>query len=196
MLTANKISLKPIELSDCKLLQHLMNDPLITGKTVGWNFPVSLHSQENFIRSLTTSQKDYRLVIMENESQKNIGITGLWDIDWQSRSARSGIKLLPPYMNKGYGSETIMLMTAWAFYSVGLRRLYAEILAMNQPSLALYTKKCQWRLEGTEREATFKAGEWHDLHNIAILKHEFDQLQEAQKYIHFVCPNNHTPTTN
>ncbi|MFC1171052.1 GNAT family N-acetyltransferase [Pasteurella multocida] len=194
MLTGEKVALRAIELKDSELLQHLMNDPLITGKTIGWTFPVSLHAQENFIKSLSNSNKDYRFIVVDKQTRAAIGLTGLWNIHWQNRSAESAIKLSPHESQKGYGTETIMLMMAWAFYTVGLRRLYAEILTENAPSLAVYLKKCYWRIEGTQREAIFKAGEWRDVHNIAILKEEFDQLPEAQKYIHFVCPNNKTPT--
>ncbi|MGC7560171.1 GNAT family N-acetyltransferase [Pasteurella sp. PK-2025] len=190
MIIGEKISLKPIELSDSELLQKLMNDPSIVNNTVGWSFPVSLHSQESFIKSLSGSNRDYRFIIMDNQSKQNIGVTGLWNIHWQNRSAESAIKLLPEACNRGYGTETIMLIMAWAFYSVGLQRLYAEILNINQASLSLYTKKCHWRSEGVQLKAVFKAGEWHNLHNIAILKEEFDLIDNAKKYIDFVCPSN------
>lgn len=196
MLIGKKISLKPIEIEDSKLLQQLMNDPLITNNTVGWSFPVSLHSQESFIKSLPSTQKDYRFIIKDNELQKHIGMTGLWNINWQNRSAESGIKILSQENNKGYGTESLMLMMAWAFYSVGLRRLYAEILSTNKPSLTLYIDKCHWRNEGVQKEAIFKAGEWCDLHNLAILKEEFDQHPDAKRYINFVCPTTHIAKKN
>lgn len=196
MLMSEKISLKPIEIGDSELLQKLMNDPLIVGNTVGWSFPVSLHSQEDFIKSLPNSQKDYRFIIKDNDSQRHVGITGLWNINWLNRSAESGIKILSEEKNKGYGTESLMLIMAWAFYSVGLRRLYAEILSINKPSLTLYVNKCHWRIEGIQKQAVFKAGEWHDLHTLAILKEEFDQHPEAKKYINFACPTKYLSETN
>lgn len=82
----------------------------------------------------------------------------------------------------------MMLVQAWAFYTIGLRRLYAEILAFNGSSLALYIKKCGWRIEGLQKEAIFRKGEWHDLYNLAPLKKDFDALPQSQKFIDLICP--------
>lgn len=81
-----------------------------------------------------------------------------------------------------------MLTMAWAFYTVGLRRLYASILDFNISSLTLYNKKCNWRIEGCERQSVFRKGCWHDVYNLAILKTEFDNLEQSEEYINLVCP--------
>lgn len=188
MLVGQNLSLRPVELSDDLLLQALMNEPLIAEYVVGWSFPVSLHSQDNWIKNSTNNNSTYRFVIVDKQTQEAIGITGLWNIDWHNLSAESAIKILPKKTKKGIGTEALMLVQAWAFYTVGLRRLYAEILAFNGSSLALYVKKCGWRVEGCQKEAIFRKGEWHDLYNVAILKKDFDKLPNAQIFIDFVCP--------
>ncbi len=192
MIKSAKLSLRPIELHDDDLLQKLMNDPYVTGNVVGWSFPVSIFSQKNWIQS-NNNNSNYRLAVVDNNSNKTIGITGLWEIDWHNQSAMSAIKLLPEHTKKGLGTEAIMLSMAWAFYSVGLRRLYAEILDFNGPSLGAYVKKCGWKVEGRQREAIFRKGEWHDLYNVAILKREFDVLPQASEFIQTVCPVDTTP---
>lgn len=192
MIKSAKLSLRPIELHDDDLLQKLMNDPYVTGNVVGWSFPVSIFSQKNWIQS-NNNNSNYRLAVVDNNSNKTIGITGLWEIDWHNQSAMSAIKLLPEHTKKGLGTEAIMLSMAWAFYSVGLRRLYAEILDFNGPSLGAYVKKCGWKVEGRQREAIFRKGEWHDLYNVAILKREFDALPAASEFINAVCPVDTTP---
>ena len=192
MIKSNKLSLRPIELDDDGLLQKLMNDPFVTENVVGWSFPVSIFSQKNWIQS-NNNNSNYRLVVVDNESNEAIGITGLWDIDWHNQSAMSAIKLLPEHTKKGLGTEAIMLSMAWAFYSVGLRRLYAEILDFNGPSMGAYVKKCGWKIEGRHREAIFRKGEWHDLYSLAVLKREFDALPQSSEFIQTVCPVDTTP---
>lgn len=192
MIKSKLLSLRPIELNDDIVLQQLINNPLVSENVVGWTFPVSLFSQKNWIQS-NTNNLSYRLVVVDNETNEAIGITGLWDIDWHNQSALSAIKLLPSYKGKGLGTETVMLTMAWAFYSVGLRRLHSTILDFNGPSLGLYIKKCGWRVEGHQREAIFRKGEWHDLYNVAILKKEFDALPQASEFIQAVCPVDTTP---
>ncbi|MEQ0923509.1 GNAT family protein [Acinetobacter schindleri] len=192
MIKNQLLSLRPIELNDDIVLQQLINNPYVSENVVGWSFPVSLFSQKNWIQS-NTNNLSYRLVVVDNETNEAIGITGLWDIDWHNQSALSAIKLLPSYKGKGLGTETVMLTMAWAFYSVGLRRLHSTILDFNGPSLGLYIKKCGWKVEGRQREAIFRKGEWHDLYNVAILKREFDALPQASEFIQAVCPVDTTP---
>lgn len=192
MIKSKLLTLRPIELNDDVILQQLINNPLVSENVVGWSFPVSLFSQKNWIQS-NTNYLNYRLVVVDNETNEAIGITGLWDIDWHNQSALSAIKLLPSYKGKGIGTEAVMLTMAWAFYNVGLRRLHSTILDFNGPSLGLYIKKCGWKVEGRQREAIFRKGEWHDLYNVAILKREFDALPAAFEFINAVCPVDTTP---
>lgn len=195
MIKGKNISLRPIELFDAELLQVLMNDNIISGNVVGWSFPVSLHNQQDWIKSLS-SQDNYRLIIVDNQTGESIGIAGLWNIDWHNRSAESAIKILSKSTSKGIGTEVLMLIQAWSFYVIGLRRLYAEILSFNHASLNLYIKKCKWRVEGCQKEAIFRKGVWNSLYNVAILKDEFDLLPNAFEFVNIVCPINTTPSVN
>lgn len=187
MIIGKNISLRPLELEDGELLQELMNNPQISDYVVGWGFPVSVFSQRKWIQD-SNNNSSYRLVILDNDTQEAIGITGLWSIDWHNQSATSAIKIIPKKSKKGLGSEAITLSMAWAFYNVGLRRLEATILDFNGPSMGAYVKKCGWRVEGCHKEAVFKKGQWHDLYSIAILKHEFDNLNNISEIIDLVCP--------
>lgn len=195
MFVGKNLSLRPIELEDDKLLQQLINDPYVSENIVGWSMPVSLFSQKNWIQS-NNCGTSYRLVIVDNQNNASIGVTGLWNIDFHNQSATSAIKLLPKNVKKGLGSEAIMLSMAWAFYSVGLRRLDATILDFNGPSIGAYIKKCGWRVEGRQKEAIFRKGEWHDLYNIAILKREFDRLENVKDIVNLVCPIDTTPNVD
>lgn len=192
MIKGKNLSLRPIELEDNNLLQQLVNDSSVSENVVGWSLPVSLFSQEQWIQS-SSSTNNHRLIVVDNETNEAIGVTGLWDIDWHNQSAMSAIKLLPTKTKKGFGTEAIMLSMAWAFYNVGLRRLYGAILDFNGPSMGAYVKKCGWRIEGRQKEAIFRKGVWHDLYSVAILKNEFDKLKNSVEFIETVCPVDTTP---
>lgn len=192
MIRGKTLSLRAIELEDSYLLQQLINEPHVSNNVVGWSKPVPLFSQKNWIESSNKSN-NLRLIIVDNSTDEAIGVTGLWQVDMHNKSAESAIKILPKKSRKGFGTEAIVLTMAWAFYVVGMRRLYASILDFNNASLSLYIKKCGWRIEGREKEAIFKKGSWHDLYNVAILKSEFDLLADSQTYIDLVCPVDTTP---
>ena len=187
MLSSKNISLRAIEMEDCQLLKNLMNDPQVSMSVVGWSLPVSCFSQKQWIEA-NADAASHRLVLVDNKANEAIGVTGLWQIDWHNQTAVSGIKIMPHAQQRGFGSEAIKLCMAWAFYEVGLRRLKASILDFNGASLALYLKKCGWRIEGREKQAIFKKGQWHDLYNIAILKEEFDAVEDSKHFIDLVCP--------
>jgi RimJ/RimL family protein N-acetyltransferase len=116
-----------------------------------------------------------------------VGVAGLWDFDWHNRSAMAPIKMMPGATPKGAGTDTIMMVMAWAFYEVGLRRVHGTILDFNAASYAVYIRRCGWRVEGRERESIFRHGTWHDLFRVAALKPDFDALPDAQEYVERVC---------
>ena len=77
---------------------------------------------------------------------------------------------------------------AYAFYDVGLNRLWGEILDFNGASFGAYVKKCGWRIEGILRSHVFRKGRFHDIYRVAILKSEFDALDDASEYVERVLP--------
>lgn len=188
MIEYNGIGLRAIEESDLDVLFELVNDPYISTMVVGWGVPLSKMQQSQWIQNQHANDKTVRLVVVDLETNEPIGLSGLWDIDWQNSSALTATKLLPSKAKKGFGRASIMLTMAWAFYSVGLRRLYGAILDFNAPSMAVYVKKCGWRVEGCQKEAVFRKGRWCDLYSVAVLKSEFDLLSDKDGFIEAVHP--------
>ena len=69
---------------------------------------------------------------------------------------------------------------AYAFYDMGLHRLWSQILTFNGASVGAYVKNCGWKIEGTLREHVFRGGGYCDAFAIGILKSEFDSASDAQ----------------
>lgn len=190
MIPGRLIRLRPVERSDLPLLQELANDPTIGGLVVGWDFPVSMHGQEQWLEHSTATRTTVRLMVDDAETSQPVGVTGLWDIDWHNRSALTATKLHPERVGRGMGTDSIMTVMAWAFYVVGLRRLHGSILPFNEASLKAYVDRCGWKIEGREREAIFRKGEWVDLLRVGVLRADFDSLPGASECISNVCPVN------
>ena len=188
MIPGRIVRLRPVERSDLALLQELMNDPVVTSSVVGWGFPVSMHGQERWLESSSTSQEAVRLMVDDAETGMRVGSTGLWDIDWHNRSAFTGVKLHPEHFSRGMGSDSIMTLMAWALNVVGLHRLHGAILDFNVASKHTYVDRCGWQVEGVDREAIFRKGGWIDLHRVAALRSDFDALPNAQEYVNRICP--------
>ena len=188
MLSGRLVALRTMEMHDLDFLSDLANHPLVRGNVVGWEWPVSRDGQAEWYQKVKNNPHTKRLIVTLRGSHDPIGLTGLWDVDWHNQSALTAVKLMPGVTPKGAGTDSIMLMMAWAFYDVGLRRLYGSILDFNQASIGAYVRRCGWQVEGRSREAVFRGGEWRDLLQVAALKSDFDGLQDSSDYIQYICP--------
>lgn len=175
MLTDGVISLRPIEHSDLTFLRDLANDPAVRANIVGWDWPLSLSSQERWFDSGIETDQARRFVVSRTSDGRQLGVTGLWDIDWRNRTAMSAIKIggSADARGHGYGSRSIQLMMAFAFEDVGLHRLYAQILEFNAASLALYRDTHGWTVEGRSRQHVWRGDRYCDLVHLGILRDEY-----------------------
>ena len=157
---------------------------------VGWDFPVSMEAQRRWFDSLIGKKNEARFII-ETIEGKTIGLTGLWDIDWHNRHALTATKVIlsEEIKGKGYGRDAIMALSAYAFYEVGLNRLWGSIIDYNGASFKAYVERSGWKLEGTLRNHIFRNGAFHDLYYVACLKKDFESVPDAENYsISYVSP--------
>jgi RimJ/RimL family protein N-acetyltransferase len=79
-----------------------------------------------------------------------IGLTGLWQVNWHDHNAEVAIKLggTATVRGRGLGSDTLKAVMAFAFYEVGLHRLYATILSSNTASIKLFVNHAGFQHEG------------------------------------------------
>ena len=71
-----------------------------------------------------------------------------------------GYKLDKDYLNRGYMTGAIGLVTAWGF-EVGLHRIEANIMPRNLPSLRV-AEKCGFQNEGLSPRYLQINGKWED----------------------------------
>ncbi|MGI9550117.1 MAG: GNAT family N-acetyltransferase, partial [Aurantibacter sp.] len=84
--------------------------------------------------------KQLRLCICDN-SNKLMGLIDLFDFDPKNRRAGIGIVVLQnENRNKGVGSEAISLLSEYAFETLALRQLFANVTEDNEASLHLFKK--------------------------------------------------------
>lgn len=187
MLTGRLVGLRPMQLDDLDFLADLANHPGVRNFVGGWGWPVARDAQRDWLQASLRDPRTYRLTVTDAATGEAIGLSGLWDVDWHNRCALTAVKLMPGLAPRGAGSDSIMLTMAWAFYDVGLRRLWGTILDLNAASMGAYVRRCGWRIEGRERASVFRRGEWRDLYRVAALRSDFDALPDAGEYVERVC---------
>lgn len=184
MIRGKRVILRAIEEEDLGFCQRLYNDPDVRAVVVGWDFPVSLQNQRRWLDSLGKDKNNVRFIVETLEKQA-IGLTGLWDIDWHNQHALTATKLMisDEFRGKGYGRDAIMAMNAYAFFEVGIHRLWGAILDFNVPSFKSYVERSGWKVEGKLRQHIFRNGSYHDLYYVACLKEDFLSVPDAGDYI-------------
>lgn len=142
----------------------------------------SLESQQTTLKremdefGARTSFRFY-ITSMEQPS-KIIGIIGLNNVVWGAFcSAFLGYKLDKDYVNKGYMSAAVEMLTKYAFEELGLHRIEANVMPKNKASLRVLEKN-QFINEGVSKYYLNINGVWEDhIHMVKInyAMHKFAQ---------------------
>lgn len=72
----------------------------------------------------------------------------------------------------GIGTDSVFVLQRYAFEELNLNRLETTWLVYNHASENLHLK-CGWKIEGLQRKAIFKNGEYHDIKIASVLKNEY-----------------------
>jgi UDP-4-amino-4,6-dideoxy-N-acetyl-beta-L-altrosamine N-acetyltransferase len=121
--------------------------------------------------------KDQRYYMYEYNGQP-CGITSFNNVDLSNKNSAWAF-YTSPSAPRGSGAKMEFLMLDLAFITLGLHKLYCEVLEFNRPVIALHHKF------GFETEGVFKAhhfinGEFINVHRLAILKKQWECNRTAQ----------------
>ena len=104
-----------------------------------------------------------------------IGNCAFFDIDWISRAAEFGIMVGDKSVwNQGYGTETVRLLLRHGFENLNLNRVFLRVFDNNPRAIRAY-EKAGFTLEGTQRQAAYQYGAYHDVHMMSVLRTEWEK---------------------
>ncbi len=156
-----KIILRSIEAEDAEFLRNMINDPKMEAHVVGYSFPVSKSAQEEWIKTLSSRKNEFRAII--DVEGKAVGAAMLTDIDFKNGTAEIHIKIADDNNRGcGYGKDTVVCLTNYAFDELRLNCVYCSIREDNRASQRLF-ESCGYTFEGTLRKRMFKSGQYFDL---------------------------------
>jgi RimJ/RimL family protein N-acetyltransferase len=111
----------------------------------------------------------FQFALADPASDQHLGDVGLGvDADDTSR-AELGFTLAPEHQGKGYATEAVTRVIAYAFEQLGAETVYAVADARNDASIALLERIGMSRV--TTEHAMFK-GEWCDEHTYELRRDE------------------------
>ncbi len=179
------VFLRAVEEEDLSILLYLLNDGETSLYAGSSRFPVSTNS--NWQHHFGSEQGTTSLAIVHRESKETIGVSQISAIDWQARSADSGIKLLELHRGQGLGFDACRARDAFLFYVLGLRRLEWRVFDFNARSQAL-ARALSYTHEGTLREVASRGNRWRNLEIYALLRSEAEKIDDFEWYRRAVCP--------
>jgi [ribosomal protein S5]-alanine N-acetyltransferase len=175
-LTGRLVTLAPIQ------PQHLPNycrwfaDPEITAY-IEDDTPRSLKQQEERFERVAHSETDVVWAILAED--RHVGGTGLFQIHWQSRHAKSGILIgEKDCWGRGYATEAMRLRTAFAFEQLGLEKVWTTAFLENVASRRAL-ERVGYREVGVHRRHCFRHGHWHDLWVSELLREDWERARPS-----------------
>jgi ribosomal-protein-alanine N-acetyltransferase len=115
-----------------------------------------------------STERALRLLICLRKSNDIVGQVSLTDISRGCfQSCYVGYWIGRPFAGQGFMSEALALALRYAFVTLGLHRVEANIMPSNAPSRAV-AAHCGLRCEGRARRLLRLAGRWRDHERWAI----------------------------
>ena len=170
---SKRIYLSPILEADIPLITVWINDWDIAQNLTVCH-PLSFQDEKQWFEGLSKNKtENVILAIRLVETDEIIGATGLHRINNLHGTATTGSYIGRKDLHgKGYGTEAKMLLLEYAFNTLNLRKVKAEVYDFNkasQKSLA----KCGYKQEGVFVKDRYRNGKHVDSIQMAVFKDDF-----------------------
>lgn len=183
MIYAERIRLRAVERSDLPSFVAFFNDPEVR-ENLDVYLPMSLASEEQWFEHNLKRQPEeqqYALDARDGEGWKLIGSCGFFHLSMRDRSAEIGLSIGDKaYWNQGYGQETVQLLLQHGFNTLNLNRIVLQVLDNHNRAIHVY-EKAGFVLEGRQRQARYRDGQYIDLLLMSVLKSEWLDLLTKQE---------------
>jgi aminoglycoside 6'-N-acetyltransferase len=111
----------------------------------------------------------FQFAIEERAAGQFVGDCGLRIMEHDGRLGQIGYTIARPFWNRGYGTEVIAALVAYAFQSFPLHRITASVDPRNVASCRAL-EKAGFRKEAHFRQSEWFKGDWADDAVYAILR--------------------------
>ncbi len=139
-----------------------LNDYEVTKYMDSGQFPNSIEKMQEYVKNVASSTNNVLLCIIDIATDKHIGNVRLGPINWINRTAFVGIMIGDKeFWGRGYATETIELVSEYAFKRLNLHKISAGVNASNQASVKAF-KNAGFRIEGVRKDEVYADGQYHD----------------------------------
>ncbi|MCK5707864.1 MAG: GNAT family N-acetyltransferase [Candidatus Aureabacteria bacterium] len=130
-----------------------------------------------FTNKVMNDPNTLMFAIRDSQNKQLLGCCGLVYINWISRHA--DLSLYVGFENayiddKGLAEEACHLLIKYAFYELGLNKIWTEIYDFDTKKQNLY-KKLDFHQDAILREHYFYKEQWHDSFILSLLAKDYDK---------------------
>ena len=173
MLTCDNLYFRRPTLEDANALCEIKNNAKAAYLLEGIHRTYTMDDIVNWINFHNNNPDEVLLVVEDISAHKLIGHVGLYKIDKLAKKTEFGILLADDNSRgKGYGTKSTRLMVDFAFNTLGMHKVTAEVLSENAPSIAMF-KKCGFSVDGCLRDDVFKNNRYYDVLTMSVLANEY-----------------------
>ena len=171
VINGGKLSLRPITDADTADIVRWRNDPEVW-KYFLFRDPFTPEMHRDWLRNKVETGKVIQYIIVEHESGQSVGSVYFRDVDEKNESAEYGIFIGEPWAkNRGLGTETARLFTAFGLDVLRLHRISLKVLGDNAVARHSY-EKAGFQIEGVFRDYVKLDGVFTDVVFMARLAKE------------------------
>ena len=175
-LHGEKVYLSAVTRDDIPVLGQWFNNLDLLYNLFAFNvYPLTEEDEKDWYEGLLKS-KEVTFAIRTKDTNQLIGTTGIKSPSWHNRSSEFGIAIGDPdFWGKGYGTDATQVILRYGFLEMNLRRIELLVYSYNARAIRSY-EKIGFVHEGTRRQALFRDGQYHDIHIMALLRQEWEDV--------------------
>lgn len=163
-LSSELVKLRQLRSNDIPTIRRLMTSE-ITKYLVHVPYPYKTEDARMFVnrsRRYSKSRKELIFGIELLDTYSLVGIITLQKIENVSKNAQIGYWVAKKYWNAGIATESIRLLIRYAFQTLRLHKVYANVLVSNKASIHVLEKNGMKR-EGLLKESVYKDHKFYDV---------------------------------
>lgn len=131
---------------------------------------VSEKQQQRWFEALSISNSSRRYVV--EHGQSFVGVFRVDALDVHNRSVQVGLDIVQMFRGKRLSYPIYEHFFSYFFDQMGLNRIHLKVLETNECALHVY-KKLGFIIEGRDRKAIFRNGDFRDYICMSILRDEW-----------------------
>ena len=175
----DNLSLRPLKDKDAPLMLEWMRDLEVARHFRFESSSATLESVQKFIENSKNMDIDANFAIV-NDNDEYLGTVSLKNIDHNAKSAEYAISLRKRAQGCGCGYAATVKILEYAYYSLGLDRVYLNVLSENGVAVKFY-ERFGFIFEGEFKKHVFIRNEMHSLKWFRLMKNEYETIKDSEQ---------------